>query len=38
MALQENLTNLTRFGGGSEMMRDGADVKGLWHLLEAGQK
>lgn len=28
---------LCRFGGGTEMMRDG-DVDGLWHLLEAGQK
>jgi len=29
---------ISRFGGGSEMLRDGEDVDGLWHLLEAGQK
>jgi hypothetical protein len=25
------------FGGGTEMIKEG-DIKGLWHLLEAGQK
>ncbi|KAF8640255.1 hypothetical protein AX16_010150 [Volvariella volvacea WC 439] len=32
-----DFTNDLSFGGGSEMMREG-DVKGLWHLLDSGQK
>lgn len=32
------ITLTFRFGGGSEMIRDGEDADGLWHLLEAGQK
>ncbi|KAG5640790.1 hypothetical protein DXG03_007187 [Asterophora parasitica] len=30
-------TSCSRFGGGSEMIRDG-DIKGMWHLMEASQR